>query len=111
MEGSPPGNGYLAFAAMLMAGLDGIENRIDPGETIDKNLYDLPPEEEAAVESTPALLEDALDALEKDHAFLRKGDVFTQDVIDTWLSYKRTNEVDPIRLRPHPYEFHLYYDI
>ncbi|MCZ6524503.1 MAG: type I glutamate--ammonia ligase [Alphaproteobacteria bacterium] len=107
----PPCNGYLAFAAMLMAGLDGIENRIDPGEPIDKNLYDLPPEVAKGVESTPASLEEALDALEADHAFLRKGDVFTQDVIEVWLAYKRENEVDPMRLRPHPYEFHLYYDI
>ncbi len=107
----PSCNGYLAFAAMLMAGLDGIENRIDPGEPIDKNLYDLPPEVAKAVASTPASLEEALDALEADHAFLRKGDVFTQDVIDVWLAYKRENEVDPMRLRPHPYEFHLYYDI
>ena len=107
----PSCNGYLAFAAMLMAGLDGIENRIDPGEPIDKNLYDLPPEVAKGVESTPASLEEALDALEADHAFLRKGDVFTQDVIDVWLAYKRENEVDPMRLRPHPYEFHLYYDI
>jgi glutamine synthetase len=107
----PSCNGYLAFAAMLMAGLDGIENRIDPGEPIDKNLYDLPPEVAKAVESTPASLEEALDALEADHAFLRKGDVFTQDVIDVWLAYKRENEVEPMRLRPHPYEFHLYYDI
>ena len=107
----PSCNGYLAFAAMLMAGLDGIENRIDPGEPLDKNLYDLKPEEAAVVRSTPGSLEEALDALEADHAFLRKGDVFTQDVIDVWLDYKRKNEVDAIRLRPHPYEFHLYYDI
>ncbi len=107
----PSTNGYLAFAAMLMAGLDGIENKIDPGAPIDKNLYDLPPEEAAAVESTPGSLEEALDALEADHAFLLKGDVFTNDVIETWLSYKRENEVDALRLRPHPYEFFLYYDI
>ncbi len=107
----PSCNGYLTFAALMMAGLDGIENRIDPGEPIDKNLYDLPPEEAAGVQATPASLEEALDAQEADHAFLRKGDVFTQDLIDTWLDYKRTNEVDAIRLRPHPYEFHLYYDI
>ncbi len=107
----PSCNGYLAFAAMLMAGLDGIENRIDPGDPIDKNLYDLPPQEAAAVQSTPGSLEEALDALEEDHQFLLKGDVFTQDVIDVWLSYKRENEVDALRLRPHPYEFFLYYDI
>ena len=107
----PSCNGYLAFAAMLMAGLDGIENKIDPGPPIDKDLYDLPPEEAAAVKSTPGSLEEALDALEADHAFLLKGDVFTKDVIETWLSYKRENEVDALRLRPHPYEFFLYYDI
>jgi glutamine synthetase len=107
----PSCNGYLAFAAMLMAGLDGIENRIDPGEAIDKNLYDLPAEVALSVASTPGSLEEALDALEADHAFLRKGDVFTQDVIDVWLAYKRENEVNELRLRPHPYEFFLYYDI
>ncbi|MCZ6606661.1 MAG: type I glutamate--ammonia ligase [Alphaproteobacteria bacterium] len=107
----PSCNGYLAFAAMLMAGLDGIENKIDPGPPIDKDLYDLPPEEAAAVKSTPGSLEEALDALEADHAFLLKGDVFTKDVIEMWLSYKRENEVDALRLRPHPYEFFLYYDI
>ena len=94
-----------------MAGLDGIENRIDPGEPIDKNLYDLPPEEAAAVESTPGSLTESLDALEADSGFLTKGEVFTEDVISTWISYKRDNEIDPIRLRPHPYEFTLYYDI
>ena len=107
----PSCNGYLAFAAMLMAGLDGIENRIDPGDPIDKDLYDLPPEEAAQVKSTPASLDEALDALEADHAFLLKGDVFTPDVIEMWLDYKRKNEIDPLRLRPHPYEFFLYYDM
>ncbi len=107
----PSCNGYLAFSAMLMAGLDGIENKIDPGDPVDKNVYDLPPEEAAKVQSTPGSLDEALDALEADHAFMLKGDVFTQDVIDVWLSYKRENEIDPIRLRPHPYEFSLYYDI
>ncbi len=107
----PACNGYLAFAAMLMAGLDGVQNKIEPGDPIDKDLYDLPPEEAAAVESTPGSLDEVLDALEADHQFLLKGDVFTQDVIDMWLSYKRENEVDPVRLRPHPHEFHLYYDI
>jgi glutamine synthetase len=107
----PSCNGYLTFAALLMAGLDGVENRIDPGDPIDKNLYDLPPAEAAAVKSVPGSLEDALAALEADHAFLLKGDVFTQDVLDVWISYKRENEIDPIRLRPHPYEFNLYYDI
>jgi glutamine synthetase len=107
----PSCNGYLAFAAMLMAGLDGIQNHIDPGKPIDKNLYDLPPSEAKKVKSTPGSLEQALDALENDHAFLLRGDVFTKDVIETWIGYKRDKEVDAIRLRPHPYEFHLYYDI
>jgi glutamine synthetase len=107
----PSCNPYLAFAAMLMAGLDGIEHRIDPGRPIDKNLYDLPPAEAKEVKSTPGSLNEALDALEFDHAFLLRGDVFTKDVIETWLSYKRQKEADPIRLRPHPYEFHLYYDV
>jgi glutamine synthetase len=96
---------------MLMAGLDGIENKIDPGEPLDKDIYDLGPEELANVPSLPGSLEDALDALEKDHEFLKKGDVFTEDVIHMWLSYKRSHEVDALRLRPHPYEFFLYYDI
>ena len=107
----PSCNPYLAFAAMLMAGLDGIESRINPGEPIDKNLYDLPPVEAESVKSTPGSLNEALDALEGDQAFLLRGDVFTKDVIETWLAYKREREVDAIRLRPHPYEFHLYYDI
>ena len=107
----PSCNPYLAFSAMLMAGLDGIMNKIHPGEPLDKDIYDLSPEELADVPSTPASLEGALDALEQDHEFLLKGDVFTQDVIDTWISYKRTNEVDALRLRPHPYEFAMYYDI
>ena len=107
----PSCNPYLAFAAMLMAGLDGIESRINPGEPIDKNLYDLPPVEAESVKSTPGSLNEALDALEGDQAFLLRGDVFTKDVIETWLAYKREKEVDAIRLRPHPYEFHLYYDI
>ena len=106
----PSCNPYLAFAAMLMAGLDGIMNKINPGDPLDKNLYDLPPEELAKVPSCPASLEAALDALEKDHDFLFRGNVFTADVIETWLDYKRTKECDPIRLRPHPYEFALYYD-
>jgi glutamine synthetase len=106
----PSSNPYLAFAAMLMAGIDGIMNKIDPGEPLDKNLYDLPPEELAQVPSCPASLEAALTALESDHEFLTRGDVFTQDVIDTWLEYKRSRECDELRLRPHPYEFMLYYD-
>jgi glutamine synthetase len=104
-------NGYLAFAAMLMAGLDGIQNKLDPGPPLDKDIYELPPEELAEVPSVPGSLGEALDALERDHEFLLKGDVFTEDVIETWLWYKRTKEVDPVRLRPHPYEFVLYYDL
>ena len=107
----PAANPYLCFAAMLMAGLDGNQHRINPGDPIDKNLYDLPPEEMARVPKAPGTLDEALDALEKDHKFLVEGNVFTQDVIDTYLSYKRSHEIDEIRLRPHPYEFFLYYDI
>ncbi len=107
----PSCNGYMAFSALLMAALDGIEKRIDPGEPLDKDIYALSPEELEDVESTPASLEEALDALEKDYEFLLKGEVFTEDVIEAWLQYKRANEIDPIRLRPHPYEFMLYYDI
>lgn len=106
----PSCNGYLAFSAMLMAGLDGIQNKIHPGEPLDKDIYALSPEEMADVPTTPGSLEDALQALEDDYEFLLKGDVFTQDAIDTWLEYKRENEVDQLRLRPHPYEFYLYYD-
>lgn len=107
----PSANGYLAFAAMLMAGLDGIQNKIAPPDPMDKDLYDLEPEDLAKVQSTPGSLEEALDALERDHDYLLKGDVFTSDVIETWLEYKRKREVDAIRLRPHPYEFALYFDI
>ncbi len=107
----PSCNPYLAFSAMLMAGLDGIANKIDPGEPLDKDIYDMSPEELADVPSTPASLSDALDALAADHEFLLRGDVFTEDVIETWIGYKRENEVDQMRLRPHPYEFALYYDI
>jgi glutamine synthetase len=107
----PSCNPYLTFAALLMAGIDGIQNKIDPGEPIDKNLYDLPPEEKAQVMSTPASLEQVLKELEADHEFLLRGDVFTRDVIDTWIHYKTEHELDPVRLRPHPYEFFLYYDI
>ena len=106
----PSCNGYLAFAAMLMAGLDGIENKIDPGEPLDKDIYGLSPEELAEVPSTPGSLEEALKALEEDHEFLLKGDVFTEDVIEMWINYKRENEVDPMRMRPTPWEFALYFD-
>ncbi len=104
-------NPYLAFSAMLLAGLDGIQNKIDPGEPIDKNIYDLPPEEQSKVGSVPGSLEEALENLKKDHEYLLKGDVFTKDVLDTWIEYKITNEVRAIQQRPHPYEFFLYYDI
>lgn len=107
----PSCNGYLAFAAMLMAGLDGIQNRIDPGDPLDKDIYSLTPEELKDVPSTPGSLEDALYALKDDHGFLLKGDVFTEDVIRMWIDYKMNNEVNPIKLRPVPYEFSLYYDI
>jgi len=106
----PSCNGYLAFAAMLMAGLDGIQNKIHPGEPLDKDIYGLSPEELAKVPSACGSLEEALKALKDDHEFLLKGDVFTQDVIDTWIEYKKKAELDPIRLRPVPYEFALYYD-
>jgi glutamine synthetase len=104
-------NGYMCLSAILMAGLDGIQNKIDPGEPHDMNLYELPKEEAAKIRQVPGSLDQALDALEKDHEFLLKGDVFTKDVIDVWLDYKRTQEVDALRLRPHPWEFHLYFDI
>ncbi|MBN2309219.1 MAG: type I glutamate--ammonia ligase [Candidatus Hydrogenedentes bacterium] len=107
----PACNPYLAFSAMLMAGLDGIQNKVDPGEPLDKDLYDLPPEEKALVPQTPGSLEEALDSLEADYEFLMKGDVFTQDVIETWIDYKRKAEVQQVAIRPHPYEFYLYYDI
>lgn len=107
----PSCNGYLAFSAMLMAVIDGIQNKMDPGEPLDKNIYDLPPEELAEVESAPGSLEEALDALKEDHQFLLKGDVFTQDAIDMWIKYKTENEVNPVKLRPHPHEFFLYFDI
>ena len=107
----PSCNGYLAFAALLMAGLDGVQNKITPPDPIDKDLYDLAPADAASVKSTPGNLEDVLNALEDDHDFLLKGDVFTKDVIETWIDYKRSREVDPMRLRPHPHEFALYFDI
>jgi glutamine synthetase len=107
----PSCNPYLAFAAMTMAGLDGILNKIDPGEPLDKDIYDLSPEEMKNVPSMPASLEEALDCLEEDHGFLLKGDVFTEELLETYINYKRKNEADAVRLRPHPYEFALYYDI
>jgi glutamine synthetase len=104
-------NPYLAFSAMLLAGLDGIQKKIMPPEPCDKNLYDMPKEELKKIKSVPSSLAEALNALESDHEYLLKGKVFTQDVIDTWVEYKRKKEVDPVRLRPTPYEFYLYYDI
>jgi len=107
----PSANPYLAFAAMLMAGMDGVLNKLNPGEPLDKDIYDLTPEEMKAVPSMPGSLEEALAALEADHEFLLKGDVFSEDLIETYIGYKKKNEADAVRMRPHPYEFHLYYDI
>lgn len=107
----PSCNGYLAFSAILMAGLDGVQNKIDPGQPLDKNIYKLSPEELKDVAKAPGSLEESLEALRADHEFLLKGDVFTQDAIDMWINYKMKHEVDPVRLRPVPYEFNLYYDI
>ena len=104
-------NPYLCFAALLMAGLDGIKHKIDPGEPVDKDLYELEPEEARKIKSTPGSLGEVLDALEKDHAFLLEGGVFTSDLIETWISYKRERELAPVNLRPVPYEFFLYYDL
>jgi glutamine synthetase len=107
----PAANPYLAFAAMLMAGLDGIENKINPGEPAEKDLYDLEAKEAAKIRTMPGSLDEALNHLEKDHQFLLKGGVFSEDLIEAWIGYKRTKEVDTMRLRPHPYEFFLYYDV
>ncbi|MGC2112623.1 MAG: type I glutamate--ammonia ligase [Candidatus Korobacteraceae bacterium] len=107
----PSCNPYLAFSAMLMAGLDGIENKIDPGQPLDKDIYDLGPEELAKVPSMPGSLESALDNLARDYQFLLKGDVFTEEMLNTYIDYKREKEVNAMRLRPHPYEFQMYYDI
>jgi glutamine synthetase len=104
-------NPYLGFSAMLLAGLDGIQNRIEPPAPLDRDLYDLPPEELAKVPQVPGSLDEVLTALEADHEYLLARGVFTPDVIDTWVEYKRENEVDALRLRPHPWEFYLYYDI
>ncbi len=107
----PAANPYLAFAAMLMAGLDGIENKINPGEPAEKDLYDLEAKEAAKIRTMPGSLDEALSHLEKDHQFLLKGGVFSEDLIEAWIGYKRSKEVDTMRLRPHPYEFFLYYDV
>ena len=106
----PSCNAYLAFSAMLMAGLDGIQAKMDPGDPLDKNTYELTPEEAAAIPTVPGSLDEALDALEEDHEFLLKGDVFTKDLLDVWIESKREH-LDALRLRPHPYEFHLYFDV
>lgn len=107
----PSANPYLAFSAILMAGLDGILNRIDPGDPLDKDIYDMPPEELKNIPSTPESLGAALKALENDHEFLLKGDVFTEEVIHAWINYKINKEIKPMALQPHPYEFHMYYDV
>jgi glutamine synthetase len=107
----PSCNPYIAFAAMLMAGLDGIKNKIEPPEPVDKDLYELAPDEAASIPQVPGSLGEVLDNLEADHDFLTAGGVFTPDLIETWIDYKRTNEIEPIALRPHPHEFELYYDI
>jgi glutamine synthetase len=104
-------NPYLSFAAMLMAGVDGIQNKIDPGEPLEKDIFELSPKEAAKVPTVPGSLDESIAALEKDYKFLLKGDVFTQDVIDVWIEYKRAKEIDGVRLRPHPYEFYLYFDV
>ncbi len=107
----PSCNPYLCFSALLMAGLDGVQNRIDPGEPIDKDLYELPPEEAKLIKQVPGSLGEVLDALEADYEFLLKGDVFTPDLLEAYIAYKRETELDPVRVRPHPYEFTLYYDV
>jgi glutamine synthetase len=114
VEFRPPDNScnpYLAFAAMLMAGIDGIQKKIDPGKPLDKNTYELTEKEARKIQTVPGSLEEAICALEKDKEFLLKGDVFTEDVIDVWIEYKREKEIDEVKLRPHPYEFYLYFDI
>jgi len=107
----PSCNPYLAFSAMVMAGLDGIKNKIEPAAPVDKDLYELPPDEAASIPQVPGTLAEVLTALEADHEYRTEGGVFTEDLIDAWVSYKRAAEIDPIRLRPHPHEFELYYDV
>ena len=104
-------NPYLAYSAIMMAALDGIQNKIDPGNPLDKDIYQLSAEEYETIKSAPGSLDEACDALENDHDFLLAGDVFTADVIHYWIKYKRENEIDAIRMRPHPYEFCMYFDI
>jgi glutamine synthetase len=107
----PSSNAYLAFSAMLLAGLDGVQNRIDPGEPLEKDIYDLSPEELKDVPTLPGSLDDSLKALEADHDFLLKGDVFSPQLIERWITYTRDREITPLRMRPHPLEFSLYYDM
>ncbi len=107
----PSTNPYIAFAAMLLAGLDGVKNKIDPGDPVNANIYQLSTEEAAKIKKLPGSLDEALSELEADHEFLLQGGVFTKDVVDTWIEHKRKKEIDPIRLRPHPWEFHLYHDV
>ena len=106
----PSTNGYLAFSALAMAAIDGIKNKIDPGKPLDKNIYALTDAEKVDIPGTPATLDESLTALEKDHAFLTQGGVFSEELISTWIEYKRENELAPLALRPHPHEFNLYYD-
>ena len=106
----PTANGYLAWPAMLMAMIDGIQNKTDPGEPLDKNIYELGAEELAAIPKVPAALSESIDALEQDHAFLTAGGVFTDDLIRSWITWKRDEELTALALRPHPYEFAMYYD-
>jgi len=107
----PSANPYLAFSALLLAGLDGIKNKTEPADPIDKDIYELPPDELAEIDQVPTSLGAVLDSLEADHDFLTEGNVFTPDLIETWIDYKRTSEIAPVQLRPHPHEFELYYDI
>jgi glutamine synthetase len=107
----PSSNPYLAFSAMLLAGIDGIKNKIEPHEPVDKDLYELPPDEHADIPTVPGSLNAVLDSLEDDHDFLLEGGVFTPDLIETWIDFKRVNEIQPVALRPHPHEFELYFDI
>jgi glutamine synthetase len=107
----PACNPYLAFAAMLMAGIDGVLNKIHPGEPLDKNIYALSPEEAKGIPTMPGALDEALNELENNHEFLLQGGVFNQDLIDSYIAYKRETDVDAMRLRPHPHEFELYYDV
>jgi glutamine synthetase len=107
----PSANPYLCFAAMAMAALDGIENKIDPGDPVDKNIYDMTPAELAQYAAAPATLEEALEALAKDHAYLLKGNVFTADVVEGWIKYKLESEAHELRIRPHPHEFNMYFDV